>query len=275
MSRSGTVVLVHGFLLLASALVIIAFRFYRLELGYQSLQLRATLGSLAALLLVVGAWPFVPWFCRHLPLYLLVLGLPALAVSPWYYFSYLPPRSGTGVAGELLAGNEITESAGAGLVATGFAYPIFTPTIRLVNRGLFTREVDIYLHVLDGDNEAALFRAVRAELPDTRLSVEASVHGLLSESDGYFFIPVFLPPLEAVEGRVVFIIRDLNDGSTFRQALDLGYPVEFQVRDSGSGELLRSFPMADRGPAPMPVSVEFPQVLGYSLENPLSLLAAR
>lgn len=158
-------------------------------------------------------------------------------------FSFLPARAGVGLDGEQLASSLITESTSNGIVEVGFAYPIYTPTIRLHNNELFTREVDVYLRILDGNNEPILFRAVRNQLPDARLSVEASVRGLLSNSDGYLFIPVVLPPGATVEGQVVFIISNLNDGSTFDQALGRSYPAEFQIRDPASGDLLESFPM--------------------------------
>jgi hypothetical protein len=44
-----------------------------------------------------------------------------------------------------------------------------------------------------------------------------------------------------VEGQVVFIISDLNDGTTFDEALGRSYPAEFQIRDKESGEMLLSF----------------------------------
>jgi hypothetical protein len=82
-------------------------------------------------------------------------------------------------------------------------------------------------------------------LPDSRLSVEATVNGLLSENSEFIFLPIEVPPGAAVEGKVVFIISDLNDGSTFNEALGRSYPGEFEIREPGTGELLFSFPMSD------------------------------
>ena len=240
---AGMFILLHGGLLLLAVMVASVFLLYPLELGRTSLAARTAIASLAGVLLAAGARPFVPWFSRHLLIYLLVIGLPLLAIGPWYFLIYLPASAGEGVSGEQLASSLITESTSNGIVEIGFAYPIYTPTISLTNNELFSREVDVYLRVLDGNNDPALFRAVRAELPDSRLSVEATVHGLLSESSGYLFIPVALPPGTAVEGRVVFIISDLNDGSTFDEALGRSYPAEFQIRDPESGGLLTSFPL--------------------------------
>ncbi|MBT8146091.1 MAG: hypothetical protein KJN90_04515 [Gammaproteobacteria bacterium] len=242
-SASGIIVLIHVGLLVLSVLVASAFLIYPLELGRMSLTARAAIASLAGLLLATGVRPFIPWFSRHLPVYSVLIGLPLLGLGPWYFLSVLPASAGEGVDGAQLASSLITESTSNGIVEVGFAYPIYTPTISLTNNEVFSREVDVYLRVLDGNNDPALFRAVRAVLPDSRLSVEASVHGLLSESAGYLFIPVALPPGSVTEGRVVFIISDLNDGSTFNEALGRSYPAEFQLRDPESGELLANFPM--------------------------------
>lgn len=242
-SLARTSSLIPVVLLLLSLLVASAFVLYPLELGRMSLAVRAAIASLAGLLLASGARPFIPWLSRRLPLYLVLVGVPLLGAGPWYFLAYLPAEAGEGIEGEQLASSLITESTSNGIVEIGFAYPIYTPTISLSNNELFSREVDIYLRILDGNNDPALFRAVRAEMPDSRLSVEATVHGLLSDSSGYLFIPVAIPPLATVVGQVVFIISDLNDGSTFDQALGRSYPAEFQVRDPESGDLLANFPL--------------------------------
>lgn len=242
-SASGIIILVHIGLLVLSVLVASAFLIYPLELGRMSLTARATIASLAGLLLAIGIRPFLPWFCRHPLACLVLVGLPLIGLGPWYFLSVLPANAAEGIDGEQLASSLITESTSNGIVEIGFAYPIYTPTISLTNNELFSRDVDVYLRVLDGNNEPALFRAVRAELPDSRLSVEATVHGLLSESPGYLFIPIAIPPRKSVEGRVVFIISDLNDGSTFNEALGRSYPAEFQIRDPESGDLLINFPL--------------------------------
>ena len=243
MARSALSVLGHATALLAGALLLGGFLLYPIELGRQSLELRAALGSLAALLLVAGARPLIPAVFRRLPLYAALVGVPAVLLSPWYFLSHLPARAGTGVSGEQLATSMITESTSNGIVEIGFAYPIYTPTIRLQNHEAFTRDVDVYLRVLDGNDDPALFRAVREQLPEAGLSVEATVRGLLSDSPGYLFLPVALPPRSSVAGRLVFIISDLNAGSTFNEALVRGYPGDFQVRAPGTGDLLLSFPM--------------------------------
>ncbi len=242
-SFSGIVILIHVALLALAVMVVSGYWLYPLELGRLSLVIRGAIASFAGLLLAAGARPFVPWLSRHLLVYSLLLGLPLAAIGPWYFLRILPSGGVDGISGEQLASSLITESTSNGIIEIGFAYPIYTPTISLTNHELFSKDVDVYLRVLDGNNDPALFRAVRAELPDSRLSVEATVHGLLSESPGYLFIPVSIAPRKTVQGRVVFIISDLNDGSTFDEALGRSYPAEFQIRDPETGELLVSFPL--------------------------------
>lgn len=240
---SGIYILAHGVLLVLALAVVSSFWFYPLELGRLSLAARAAIASVSGLFLTLGARPFVPWFSRHLLVYLLVAGLPLLLIGPVYFLRILPADGSDGISGEQLASSLITESTSNGIIEVGFAYPIYTPTISLTNHELFSKDVDVYLRVLDGNNDPALFRAVRAELPDSRLSVEGTVHGLLSDSPGYLFIPVAIPPRKSLQGKVVFIISDLNDGSTFDEALGRSYPAQFQIRDPENGALLTSFPL--------------------------------
>lgn len=232
-------------LLLTGVLVASLFWLYPVTAGNLALHWRALGSVLSGGLLAAGVRPWFPWLNRRPLLYALLMGIPLLAIGPWYFLAYLPTQAGSGVTGEQLASSLITESTSNGIVEIGFAYPIYTPTLRITNNELFTRDVDIYLRILDGNDEAALFRAVRTDLPDGRLSVEATVRGLLSESPGYLFLPVTVPPRRAVEGRVVFIISNLNDGSTFDEALGRSYPAQFQLRDARSGELLSTVPMTN------------------------------
>jgi len=89
-----------------------------------------------------------------------------------------------------------------------------------------------------------LFRAVRKRIPDSSLSVESTVQGMLSESAGYEFIPLEIPPASSITTRVVFIISSLDEGSTFTDALDGASKAQFELRDPKNGELLLDFPLA-------------------------------
>ena len=211
-------------------------------LGRLPLWQRATLSLVPCVQVWCALWLGMPWLRRRTWLLtgagLIVLGLPFA-----YYLVYLPARAGEGVAGRQLASALITEGTSNGIIEVGFAYPIFTPTVELTNQGLFTARYELFLRMTDANGEVSLFRAVRAEMPDQRLTVEASVSGLLSEAPGYLFNPVEVPPHTSISGRIVFIISNLRDGTTFNDALGSAFPGQFEVRAPDSGELLASFPL--------------------------------
>ena len=77
-------------------------------------------------------------------------------------------------------------------VTIKIGFSIFTPTISLVNQDAFTREVNIFLRIMDIDQRAALFRAVRSKAVDEKLSFESKIRGMLSISFRYLFNPVRL-----------------------------------------------------------------------------------
>ena len=216
---------------------------YPAELGRLPLSIRMLIMQGLVVLALSGIQPLLPWFKARIGFFLSLVVLPAMVVVAWYYLSYLPGSAQQALTGQQLSSERITESTSNGIIEIGFAYPIFTPTISLTNPDIFTDQVDVYLRILDGNNEPNLFRAVRDQLPDQRLSVEATVNGLLSENPEYLFIPVDIPPRQTVTGRVVFIISDLNDGSTFDEALGRSYQAEFELREPETGELLYTFPL--------------------------------
>ncbi|MBL4821780.1 MAG: hypothetical protein JKY98_12445 [Gammaproteobacteria bacterium] len=205
--------------------------------------MRTLVAALSLVLFLFGLFPFLPWFAGKKKIYLPFVCAPALVVCAWYFLGYLPSQAVGGMSARQLASALISERSSNGYVEIGFAYPIYTPTISITNNELYTTELDVYLRIVDGNSEAVLFRAVRAILPDARLTVEATVNGLLSENPEYLFIPIAIPPGDTVEGRLVFIISDLNDGSTFDEALSRRYPADFEIREPQSGELVISFPM--------------------------------
>lgn len=191
---------------------------------------------LAAVALVINALRMSRWL--HLLAALLML-LPA----PVYFLWLLPSRAVEGVRAEQLSSALITESTSNGIIEVGFAYPIFTPTVSITNPDLYTQEFEIFLRMYDANGDSLLFRGVREQLSDSGLTVEASVQGLLSRAPGYLFNPVAVPPLRSVSGRVVFIISNLRDGTTFNDALNSAYPAEFELRAPATGDLLLRFPL--------------------------------
>jgi hypothetical protein len=211
-------------------------------LGTFPLWQRSALGVAAAILLWGGGVGLLPTHWRK-PLRTFPILALLVAVPLGYFHVLLPGRASGGVDGRQQASALITESTSNGIIEVGFAYPIYTPTIEVSNHGLFTGHYEVYLRMIDANGDESLFRAVRRELPDRRLSVEAAVQGLLSETRGYLFNPVTVAPGATVTGRVVFIISNLRDGTTFTDALGYAYPGQFEIRQPDSGELLASFPL--------------------------------
>ncbi|MBQ14211.1 MAG: hypothetical protein QGG67_01230 [Gammaproteobacteria bacterium] len=212
-------------------------------LGNQSLLLRAVIVAAAILAALIAVYPFNPLFTNRLGVYALVVCLPATLPSFFYFLYMLPIQAGGGITAEQIQSQLITDSSSNGIIEVGFAYPIYTPTITVTNNELYTRSADVYLRMTDGNNEDALFRAVRREITGTSLSVESTVRNMLSRNDEYEFSPLELAPGRSVTGRVVFIISDLNDGSTFDEALGRSYPAQFELRDPASSEILTVFPL--------------------------------
>ncbi len=155
----------------------------------------------------------------------------------------LPQREGEGIRGEQILSALITDASSNGIVEVGFSYPIYTPTIELRNAELFTREVELFLRVLDARGDSSLYRAVRDAPPGSALSVEASVKGLLSESEEYVFNPLSVAPLGDLIGKAVFVITNLEEGTSLRQALREAQQAQFELREIDSGELIDDFPL--------------------------------
>lgn len=213
------------------------------QLGNQPLPVRAMLLSLAILAALIAMFPFNPIFSGRPGAYGLVVCLPALIPGIAYYLFILPSQAGEGFSALQLESQLITDSSSNGIIEIGFSNPIYTPTISVSNNELFSKEVNVFLRVIDGDSESSLFRGVRSNIPGSALSVEASVQGLLSENDLYLFNPIQIPPMGTTEGRVVFVISNLEDGTSFTEALGRAYQATFELRDPETGTLLMEFPL--------------------------------
>jgi len=228
--------------LLAAGAILLWFLQNPLVVGRYSLGHRAALAEASALLLFSATALVLRIARRRLGVYLLA-ALLILVPPPVYFLYWLPRLASDGVEAEQLDSALITESTSNGIIEVGFAYPIYTPTLLISNRTVSTAEYDVYLRIYDANADSSLFRAVRGVLPNQSLSVEAAVNGMLSRSSGYLFNPVSVPPLGSVTGRLVFIISNLRDGTTFDDALNSAYPAEFELRDPASDELLLRFPL--------------------------------
>lgn len=213
-------------------------------IGTLPLITRALILSVAIIAAMVALYPFNALFAGKPGSYALFVCLPSVVPGFVYFLLLLPQQAGTGLLAEQLQSQLITDRSSNGFVEIGFSYPIFTPTVRIENRELYTREVNVFLRIVDANNEETLFRAVRARIPGTSLSVESTVQGMLAESAGFLFLPVAIPPVSQVEGKVVFIISNLDDGTTFTEALGRAYQSSLELRDPQTGDLLLAFPLS-------------------------------
>ena len=213
------------------------------RLGSEPLIVRALITSLALISFLIAVYPFNPLFTGKPGTYAAAVCLPVFILVLIYYLYFLPTQAGEGMSAEQLQSQLITDSSSNGIIEVGFGNPIYTPTITISNHELFTRQVNVFLRMIDSNGETALFRAVRALIPGSSLSLEASVQGMLSETDGYEFNPIVLPPNKSVTGKVVFVISNLDDGASFTEALGRAYQAQFELRDPESGELVLEFPL--------------------------------
>ncbi len=213
------------------------------RIGSEPLIIRAAVLSLAIVAALVAVYPFNQLFSEKPGTYAATVCFPAVISVLAYYFLVLPGQLEGGMSGEQMQSELITDSSSNGLIEVGFSYPIYTPSLRIANHELYTREVNVFLRMIDGNNESTLFRAVRKRIPEPGLSVEATVQGMLSESSGYQFNPLEIAPGHSIITRVVFIISNLDDDTTFTEALARAYQAQFELRSPETGELLLEFPL--------------------------------
>ena len=211
--------------------------------GSQALIIRAAIIDSVIMLLMIAVYPLAPVFVKRPETYGFAVCLPALLPAILYFVWLLPRQSSGQIQGDQLDSALITDASSNGLIEVGFAYPIYTPLITFRNTGLYTEYVNVFLRVTDANDGSALFRAVRAEVPGAGLSVESSVRGMLSNNGDYRFNPLALPPAKTVQGRMVFIISSLDDGTSFTDALSSAFKAAFEIRNPATGALITSFPL--------------------------------
>ncbi|MFT4885972.1 MAG: hypothetical protein ACJAY7_000364 [Pseudohongiellaceae bacterium] len=213
------------------------------QIGAQSLLVRALILCLGIVPALVAVYLLNPMFSKKPVSYIAVVCLPAVVPVFLYYLLIMPSQAGAGFTAEQLTSELITDSSSNGLVEIGFSYPIYTPEIRVTNNSLFTEQVNIFFRMVGTNGENSLFRAIRNTVPGSGLTVESAVRGLVSESDEVLFLPLAVPPLSSVSGQLVFVISNLDDGSSFTQALDSAYQAQFEIRSPETGALLYEFPL--------------------------------
>ena len=212
-------------------------------LGELPLLLRGLVVNGAVLAAVIAAYPLNPLFRGRPSVYVLAICLPSLIPAFIYFLLLLPAEAREGFVAEQLRNQLISDRSSNGIVEVGFAYPIYTPTISVTNTGLYTRRVNVFLRMIDSNNQATLFRAVRDRIPGTQLSVESTVRGMLTGNQDFLFLPLELPPGREVSGQLVFIISTLDDGTSFTEALGRVFQAQFELRDPETGILLAGFPV--------------------------------
>ena len=229
--------------LFVAVVVVVAISENPARFGSESLIVRSLILGIAIIAALVAVYPFNPLFKGRPGPYGAVVCLPAVVPVFIYYLFFLPSQAGEGLSAEQLQNQLITDSSSNGIIEVGFSYPIYTPTLSISNHELFTRQVNVFLRMVDASDETSLYRAVRSHIPGASLSVEATVRGMLSRNAEYEFNPIDLPPGRSVVGKVVFVISNLEDGASFTEALSRAKQVQIELREPETGGLLLMFPV--------------------------------
>ena len=179
------------------------------KFGEYPLFVRACALNLAIFASLIAPYIFCSSLFQIEPKYLRLTILLSLIPAFVFYLLVMPLRAVDDLYLEQQDSSLLSDRSSNGIIEIGFQYPIFTPTISLVNRDAFTRDVTIFLRLIDRNKESALFRAVRLRSDSENLSVESTIRGMLSTNLRYLFNPIKLPPGESISGRPVFIITNL------------------------------------------------------------------
>jgi len=217
--------------MLVAAIVTFSYFNNTATVGELSLWLRASWLNIAVLALFVAAYPFTRLSGNRSNGFALGLCFALVLPAYFYFLVLLPAQAEEGIEVGPLELSLITDRSSNGIVEIGFSYPIFTPRLTLSNKGLYTRRVQIFFRVTDPGEQPSLYRAVRASIPDSGLSVEATVRGMLSENEDYLFNPLTLPPGHSISGRMVFIITGVESGYSFSDSLRAARSAQLEIRD--------------------------------------------
>lgn len=229
--------------LLVSLATVIYFTNSHVLIGSLPLLARAIILSIAILFALLALFPFNPAFIGRPGTYSFAVCLPAVLPVFVYFLFFLPSGVGVGFSAEQIQSQLITDGSSNGIIEVGFSYPIYTPTLKIRNNELYTRQVNVFLRITDASDRNFLFRAVRSRIPGSGLSVESSAQAMLSENSEYIFIPLSIPPQRSSTGRLVFVISSLEEGATFREMLDAAVKAQFELRDPVNDQLLLEFPL--------------------------------
>lgn len=235
--------LVSAISLLVAIATVIGFTRNAALVGELAPFLRALILDLAVLSALIAVFPLNPLFRGRPGTYGFVVCLPAMVPALLYFIFLLPQQASGEIQASQLRSDLVTDGSSNGIVEVGFAYPIYTPTVSIRSQDLYTRQLNIFLRMIDANGGETLFRGVREQVPGSGLSVEASVQGLLSRNEVYLLNPLTLPPGREIQGRAVFVISNLLDGTSFIDALGYAYQAQFELRDPLDGSLVQVFPL--------------------------------
>jgi hypothetical protein len=214
------------------------------QLGNETLIVRAAVLALAIIAALIAVYPFNPFFATKPGAYAVAVCMPAILPVLIYYFLILPNQAGIGLVGEQLPSELLTDGSESGTVTAEPGEVVYTPTLRIGNHELYTRQVNVFLRVIDeGSNASGLFRAVRQRIPGSSAGVEATAQRTFAENNSYAFNPLQIPPVRSMTTKVVFVIDAFDDDETFSAALRRAHQVQFELRDPETGDLLLEFPL--------------------------------
>ena len=150
-------VLIKSVSSIASTLVAIsvAFLIWRqpVVFGEYPLVLRAILLNVMVLAILGALYPFFSINLRAVRKYQGYLFLLCCAPAFVFYLFVLPFRSLDMLSLEQQDSTLLSDRSSNGIIEIGFQYPIFTPAISIINRGAYSREVNIFLRIIDTNQE--------------------------------------------------------------------------------------------------------------------------
>lgn len=239
LSKAFTLVFIPSLLVVMSAFTFGLIFFNQEGFGGLELELRATIVALSLFSLFLGLTKFA---YNKNNIRIIFFSFSSTLVTLFFiFFAFFSARDGRGLSAEEISNQLITDSSSNGYVEVGFGYPIYTLRLRIKNDDLFTRNIEIFFRILDQSGEEYLYRAVRDDIQNSSLSVESAVRGILSESPDFLFNPISISPFREIEGKVAFVISNVDNGADFMQQFSVSQSNVIELRDEVSQELIQKF----------------------------------
>ena len=131
------------------------------KFGQYPLFIRACVLNLAIVVCLSALYPYFSSLLQTKLKFLAFIILPSVIPAFIFYLLIVPSRAVDELCLNQKDSDLLSDRSSNGIIEIGFQYPIFTPSISLINHDAFTREVNVFLRMIDKDQESALFRAVR------------------------------------------------------------------------------------------------------------------